>query len=312
MVKMISDFLDGDHISGQFLVNSSAKCVNNQGSAYMNLELKDASGTINGKKWEASAEDETIYVQGNVVYIEGEVLKYKESLQVKILSGTLVDPNDIDVVKFIKQPPVPKEELIKRFNAHVESIKNEDCRKILDYEIKRLSPKLFDYPAAVSVHHDYGSGLLMHTVSMADLGVFLADYYPNVDKDILLTGILLHDMGKTIEFEGPIVYKYSLTGRLLGHISIMVSEIRRAAEGLKLTSEVPLLLEHMVLSHHGSNEFGSPVLPMTKEALLLSLIDNLDSKMVIVEKALDGVNPGEFSQKVYPLDGRCIYRPKEK
>lgn len=312
MVKMISDFLDGDHISGQFLVNSSAKCVNNQGSAYMNLELKDASGTINGKKWEASAEDESIYAQGNVVYIEGEVLKYKESLQVKILSGTLVDSNDIDVVKFIKQPPVPKEELINRFNAHVESIKNEDCRKILDYEIKRLSPELFDYPAAVSVHHDYGSGLLMHTVSMADLGVFLADYYPNVDKDILLTGILLHDMGKTIEFEGPIVYKYSLTGRLLGHISIMVSEIRRAAEGLKLTSEVPLLLEHMVLSHHGSNEFGSPVLPMTKEALLLSLIDNLDSKMVIVEKALDGVNPGEFSQKVYPLDGRCIYKPKEK
>ena len=312
MVKMIIDFNDGDHISGQFLVNSGAKCVNNQGSAYMNLELKDASGTVNAKKWEATIEDENIYQQGNVVYIEGEVLKYKESLQVKILSGEVVNPNDIDVVKFIKQPPVPKEELIKRFNAHVESIQNEDCRKILDYEIKRLSPKLFEYPAAVSVHHDYGSGLLMHTVSMADLGVFLANYYPNVDKDILLTGILLHDMGKTIEFEGPIVYKYSLTGRLLGHISIMVSEIRRAAEGLKLTSEVPLLLEHMVLSHHGSNEFGSPVLPMTKEALLLSLIDNLDSKMVIVEKALDGVNPGEFSQKIYPLDGRCIYKPKEK
>ena len=311
MVKMISDFMDGERISGQFLVSNSAKCVNNSGMAYMNLELKDASGSINAKKWEANADDEALYVTGNVVYIEAEVLKYKESLQVKILNGTKVDIEDIDVVKFIKNPPVPKEELIKRFNAHVESIQNEDCRKILDYEIKRLSPKLFDYPAAVSVHHDYGSGLLMHTVSMADLGVFLASYYPNVNKDILLTGILLHDMGKTIEFEGPIVYKYSLTGRLLGHISIMVSEIRRAAEGLKLTSEVPLLLEHMVLSHHGSNEFGSPVLPMTKEALLLSLIDNLDSKMVIVEKALEGVNPGEFSQKIYPLDNRCIYKPKE-
>ena len=308
---MISEFKDGEHISGQFLVNTSAKGVNNQGSAYMNLELKDASGTINAKKWEANAEDETIYAQGNVVFIDAEVLKYKDSLQVKILSGEVVDPKDIDVVKFIKQPPVPKEELIERFNKHVESIKNEDCRKILDYEIKRLSPKLFEFPAAVSVHHDYGSGLLMHTVSMADLGVYLANYYPNIDKDILLTGILLHDMGKTIEFEGPIVYKYSLTGRLLGHITIMVSEIRRAAEGLKITSEVPLLLEHMVLSHHGSNEFGSPILPMTKEALLLSLIDNLDSKMVIVEKALEGVNPGEFSTKVYPLDNRCIYKPKE-
>ena len=308
---MIADFIDGDHISGQFLVNSSAKCVNNQGSAYMNLELKDASGQLNGKKWEATSEDESIFAQGNVVFIEGEVLKYKDSLQVKILSGEVVDPKDIDVVKFIKQPPVPKEELIARFNKHVESIKNEDCRKILDYLIKRLSPNLFEFPAAVSVHHDYGSGLLMHTVSMADLGVYLSNYYPNVDKDILLTGILLHDMGKTIEFEGPIVYKYSLTGRLLGHITIMVSEIRRAAEGLKITSEVPLLLEHMVLSHHGSNEFGSPILPMTKEALLLSLIDNLDSKMVIVEKALEGVNPGDFSSKVYPLDNRCIYKPKE-
>ena len=102
MVKMISEFKDGEHISGQFLVNTSAKGVNNQGSAYMNLELKDASGTINGKKWEASLEDESIYAQGNVVYIDAEVLKYKDSLQVKILSGEVVDPKDIDVVKFIK------------------------------------------------------------------------------------------------------------------------------------------------------------------------------------------------------------------
>ena len=256
-------------------------------------------------------QDEEIFKVGNVVSIEGEVLKYKESLQIKILSAEAVNPSDIDVVKFIKQPPVNKEELIKRFNAHVESIKNEDCRKILDYLIKRLSPKIFEYPAAVSVHHDYASGLLMHTVSMADHGVYFSNYYPDVDKDILLTGILLHDLGKTIEFEGPIIYKYSLEGRLLGHISLMVSEIRRAAEGLKITSEVPLLLEHMVLSHHGQIEFGSPVLPMTKEALLLSMIDNIDSKMVIVEKALEGVKPGEFSSKVFPLDNRFIYKPKE-
>lgn len=308
---MVSDFNDGDHIYGQFLISNAAKCVNNTGAAYLNLEIRDSSGSINAKKWEANADDEALYVAGSVVYIEGEVLKYKESLQVKILVGKPVDINEVDVTKFVKAPPVPKEELIKRFNTHLESIKNEDCRKILDYLIKRLSPKLFDYPAAVSVHHDYASGLLMHTVSMADLGVFLSNYYPDVDKDILLTGILLHDMGKTIEFEGPVIYKYSLEGKLLGHISLMVSEIRRAAEGLKITSEVPLLLEHMVLSHHGYPEFGSPILPMTKEALLLSLIDNLDSKMVIVQKALENVNPGEFSQKVFPLDNRMIYKPKQ-
>ena len=309
---MISELMDGDHVNGQFLVGNSAKCLNNAGLAYMNLELRDSSGNINAKKWEVTPDEEATLVTGNVVYIDGEVLKYKDSLQLRITSMKKVDNDDIDVAKFIKAPPVPKEELVVRFNKYVESIQNEDCRKILDYLIKRLSPRLLDYPAAVSVHHDYASGLLMHTVSMADLGDFLCKYYQDVDRDILITGILLHDMGKTIEFEGPVIYKYSLEGKLLGHISIMVSEIRRAAEGLKITSETPLLLEHMVLAHHGYPEFGSPVLPMTKEALLLSLIDNLDSKMVIVEKALEGVNPGEFSTKVYPLDNRCIYKPKEE
>lgn len=308
---MISEFSDGDRINGQFLISNSAKCLNNAGAAYMNLELKDSSGTINAKKWEASLEDETNLVIGSVIYLEGDVLKYKDSLQMKLLSYSVVDPKDVDVAKFVKAPPVPKEELIKRFNKYVEGIKNEDCRKILDYLIKRLSPKLFDYPAAVSVHHDYASGLLMHTVSMADIGSYLADYYGDIDKDMLITGILLHDMGKTIEFEGPVIYKYSLEGKLLGHISIMVSEIRRAAEGLKITGEVPLLLEHMVLSHHGSNEFGSPILPLTKEALLLSLIDNLDSKMVFTAKALEGVNPGEFTNKLFPLDNRMMYKPKQ-
>ena len=311
MVKMISEFNDGDRISGQFLIANGSKCLNNAGAAYMNLELRDSSGNINAKKWDASLEDETNLVVGNVIYVEGDILKYKDSLQMKILSAKVVPLEEIDTAKFIKNPPIPKEELVKKFNKYVESIKNEDCKKILDYLIKRLSPKLFDYPAAVSVHHDYASGLLMHTLSMADLGMFIADYYGDIDRDILLTGILLHDMGKTIEFEGPVIYKYSIEGKLLGHISLMVSEIRRAAEGLKITSEVPLLLEHMVLSHHGYNEFGSPVLPMTKEALLLSLIDNLDSKMVIVNKALEGVNPGEFSNKVFPLDNRMIYKPKQ-
>ena len=312
MEKMISELVDGEHFKGQLLVANSAKCVNNVGANYLNLELRDSSGNINGKKWDVSLEDESIFVIGNVVEIEGEVLKYKENLQLKVLSASLVNPDEIDTARFIKQPPVPKEQLVKRFNEYVESIQNEDCRKILDYLIKRLSPNLFEYPAAVSVHHDYASGLLVHTLSMADIAEFMVKHYQNVNRDILLTGVLLHDMGKTIEFEGPIVYKYSLTGKLLGHITIMVSEIRRAAEGLKITSEVPLLLEHMVLSHHGYPEFGSAIMPMTQEALMLSLIDNLDSKMVIVQKALENTNPGEFSQKVFPLDNRIIYKPKEE
>ena len=311
MQKMISEFQELDHIQGQFLVGSVTKGANASGNSYLNVELRDSSGTISAKKWDVFPNDENILVTGDVVFVDGDVIKYKDSLQLKITAVSSVNPEDVDVSKFVKAPPIPKEELVKRFNAHVESIKNEDCRKILDYLIKRMSPKLYEYPAAVSVHHDYMSGLLMHTVSMADIGLFLCDYYKDIDRDILLTGILLHDMGKCIEFEGPAVYKYSLEGKLLGHISIMMAEIRRAAIGLNITSEVPILLEHMVLAHHGQHEFGSPVLPLTKEALLLSLIDNLDSKMVILDKALSAVNPGEFTQKIFPLDNRMFYKPKE-
>ena len=307
---MISEFNEHDHIQGQFLVANITKGVNATGMPYFNVECRDASGSINGKKWDARPEDDNIFVTGAVVLLDAEVIKYKDALQLKILSAESVDINDVDTAKFIKAPPVPKEELIKRFNNHVNSINNPDCRKILDYMIKRLSPKLFEYPAAVSVHHDYASGLLMHTVSMADLGLFLADYYPNINKDILLTGILLHDMGKCIEFEGVAVYKYSLEGKLLGHISIMASEVRNAAEKLNITGETPILLEHMILSHHGSHDFGSPVLPLTKEALLLSLIDNLDSKMVGLEKILESIEPGEFTQKIFSLDNRMFYKPK--
>ena len=145
---------------------------------------------------------------------------------------------------------------------------------------------------------------------MADLASYLYKIY-DADYDILITGCLLHDLGKVIELEGPIVYKYSLEGKLLGHISIMVSEIRKAAQELNITSEIPLLLEHMVLSHHGQPDFGSPIMPLTKEALLLSLIDNLDSKMVVVNKALNDVEPGNFSNKIFPLDKRSFYKPKE-
>ena len=308
---MISEFAERDRIQGQFLVGSVSKGANASGSPYLNVELRDASGSINAKKWEVYAADEQIFLAGNVVLINAEVVKYKEALQLKIIDAEIVDPNDVDTAKFVKAPPIPKEELVKRFNAHVESIKNKDCRAILDYMIKKLSPKLFDYPAAVSVHHDYSSGLLMHTISMADIGNFLADYYNNIDRDLLITGILLHDMGKCIEFEGPAVYKYSLEGKLLGHISIMAAEVKNAAEKLGIEGETPILLEHMVLSHHGQHEFGSPVLPLTQEALLLSLIDNLDSKIVCGQKNLEGVEPGEFSQKIYALDNRMFYNPKK-
>ena len=309
-MKMISEFTDHDRIEGQFLLGSVSKGVNTVGGSYFSVELRDASGQITAKKWDATLDDEQIFVTGNVINVIGETNKYRDALQLKILSASVVPLDEIDVDRFVKAPPISKEELINKFNNYVKSVKNEDCQKLLKYMINKFDDKLYNYPAAVSIHHEYSSGLLVHSLTMADIAAMLCPIY-DADYDLVITGCLLHDMGKIIELEGPIVYKYSLEGKLLGHISIMCAEIRKAAEELKITSEVPVLLEHMVLSHHGQQEFGSPVMPLTKEALLLSLIDNLDSKMVVVSKATEDLEPGSFSTKVFPLDNRSFYKPKK-
>ena len=308
-MKMLCEYVDGEHFSGQLLVSNVSKGTNALGSQYLNMELRDSSASMNAKKWEVAPKDEEIVVSGNVIQVEGEVLKYKESLQLKVLSVKEVSLDEVDASKFLKQPPIPKEELVKKFLGFVNEVKDEDCKKLLNYFINKYSDKIYDYPAASSIHHEYMSGLLVHSTTMAEIAEKLCAIYP-VNKDLVITSILLHDVGKLTELEGPVVYKYSVKGKLIGHISIMAAEIDNAAKELGLTSETPLLLQHAILSHHGQLEYGSPVLPETAEALLLSLIDNLDSKMVITLKALEETKEGEFTNKVYPLDGRTFYKHK--
>ena len=237
-MKMISEFTDHDHIEGQFLLGSVSKGVNTVGGSYFSVELRDASGQITAKKWDATLQDEEVFVTGNVISIVGETNKYRDALQLKILSAEVVPLEEIDVDRFVKAPPISKEELIAKFNSYVSSVKNEDCKKLLNYMIKKYDDKIYSYPAAVSIHHEYSSGLLMHSLTMADIAAYLCKIY-DANYDLLITGCLLHDLGKIIELEGPIVYKYSLEGKLLGHISIMTAEIRKAAEELKLATPLP-------------------------------------------------------------------------
>lgn len=307
---MIKDLYEGERITIQTLIGNVSRGVNATGSPYLNVELRDSSGIIPGKKWEINGEDNDLFVTGNIVEITCEVIKYRDSLQTKILSARKLNIEEVDVSKFLKVPPVSKEKLTERFNDLVKSIKNDDCRAFLDYFINKFGQTFFDSPAAASVHHEFSSGLLMHSVCVAELCDHIANTYPDVNRDLLVTGALLHDMGKMIELEGPAVFHYTLEGKLIGHISIMSQELAKANEILQIKSEVPTLLEHMILSHHGQHEFGSPVLPLTREALILSIVDSLDSKMLILDKAYEAVKPGEFTQKIFPLDNRTFYKAK--
>ncbi|GAA3330076.1 hypothetical protein GCM10020331_081140 [Ectobacillus funiculus] len=155
---------------------------------------------------------------------------------------------------------------------------NPNIQRITRHLLKKISRCLFDYPAATKNHHEFISGLAYHVVSMLDLAKAIASLYPSLDKDLLYAGVILHDLGKVIELSGPISTSYTVEGNLLGHISIMVSEIAKAAEELNIQGEEIVILQHLVLSHHGKAEWGSPKPPLVREAEVLHYIDNLDAK----------------------------------
>lgn len=310
-MKLIKELVDGDRLILQALVGQTSQGTNKSGTPYLNIELRDSSGSLPSKKWEIEDEDKDIFVSGNIVEVMIEIINYNSSLQGKILRAKPLSVDEVDVSRFVKAPPIPKEELVERFNRLVNSIKDKDCKLILDYFIKKFGQKIYDAPAASSVHHEFGSGLLMHSVSLAEHADYFSKYYKDINRDLIVTGALIHDFGKMIELEGPAVYRYSVEGKLLGHISIMCGEIRIAQKELGITSEIPLLLEHIVLSHHGQLEFGSPIMPLTREALLISMIDNLDSKMLVLDKAYEDIDDGEFTQKIFSLDNRSFYKTKK-
>ena len=200
----------------------------------------------------------------------------------------------------------------KRLDAYLNSFKDKDVEKITKAVIAHFYDKYITYPAAVKIHHEFGSGILHHSLAMADLAEDIAKRYPQVDRDLLVAGALMHDIGKTIEYENPLMPVQTVEGKLCGHIAIMYAEFKKIVDELNIKSEVPILLEHMILAHHGKMEWGSPVNPATREAWLLSQIDLIDSHMMVLDKALDPVKEGEFTPRLWVMDDVSFYKPKKR
>ena len=311
-MKLVKELVDRDEISMPLLVVSSTKGTTDKGLSYLNITFQDKSGTIEAKKWDASDEDLRTLVAGSVVNVVGIVNLYKNQPQLKIVNVTKVDPKTVDMNAFARVSPIPLEELKARLDKYLNSFKDKDVEKITKAVISHFYERYITYPGAVKVHHEFGSGILHHSLFMADVADAIAKIYTQVDRDILVAGALLHDIGKTIEYENPIAPIQTAEGKLCGHVAIGYAEFKRIVDELDIKSEVPLLLEHMILAHHGSLEFGSPVMPATREALLLSEIDMLDSRQMILDKALDTVNEGEFTQRLWMMDDTSFYKPKKR
>ena len=313
-MKYINELVEHDHLDDAYLVINCTKGTSNAGMPYLSITFQDKTGVIEGKKWDATDNDTDIFQPGNIVKLSGEVISYRTALQIKVVSGEKINTDFIDVREYTMSAPIPQDALEKSLNKYVESINNPTCKSILSTILNEVYDDFVKFPAAVRNHHEYANGLLHHTVSMAHLADLVCSQYPQANRDILITGVILHDLGKTIELSGPIIPKYTLEGKLIGHISIMQSLIRETCKKLHIDSKVDetgLLLEHMILAHHGKYEFGSPVLPLTREALLLNMVDDMDAKMTILDKALAQVDEGEFTTRIFALDDRCFYKPKK-
>lgn len=312
-MKWINELTDGDHVYGPLLVVGVSKGTTDKGLSYLNITFQDKTGNIEAKKWDVTEDDLDTVVPGGVIYVEGIVNLYKGQPQVKVTGVSKVnDLSEVDLTNFQKVSPIPLDEMKKKLDYYLNSFKDKDVEKITKAVISHFYDKYITYPAAVKIHHEFGSGILHHSLTMADVAEQVSKIYPRVDRDLLVAGALMHDIGKTIEYENPLTPSQTLEGKLIGHISIMYAEFKKIVDDLHIESEVPVLLEHMILAHHGKLEFGSPVLPCTREALLLSMIDLMDSKMMILDKAYDATKDGEWTEKLWMLDNMKFYKPKQR
>lgn len=324
----ISEIKDGESVYGQFLVSDCKKGVTAKGDSYLTIVLQDYSGTVEGKKWTVGPDDLEIFAKGTVVQVSGVANFYRNALQLKIEHGEPVVAAGIDWSRFVQHAPVEKEVLTKKLNMYLKSFADPDVRALTEAMLEKFKDRYFDWPAAAKNHHDYVSGLLYHSLTMADLAAKVCQIYPSLNRDIVIAGALLHDIGKCVELSGPNATSYTIEGKLLGHIAIGQAELRQVAKKLGMydyddlpeeektpasplwhKKELAIVFEHIILSHHGIPEYGSSVRPLTREAQAVSMIDDMDAKMMILEKAYEPIECGEFTPKLFTMDDRYFYKP---
>ncbi|MFD2208418.1 3'-5' exoribonuclease YhaM [Virgibacillus halophilus] len=310
MQKGIMQYKIGDAFDGFMMIKESVKGLTSNGKPFLTLILRDVSGQIEAKLWDATAEDSKVYTAEQIIHIKGEVIQFRDKAQLKIFGIRPAQPADgVRVADFVEKAPVPMEELQEKLTAAIFEMENPALQRIVRAFIKKYQEPLLLYPAATKNHHEYASGLAHHIVSMLAIARELSLLYPDINRDLLYAGIILHDIGKLKELSSVATPTYTLPGKLIGHIPIMVEEIGKVAAELQIEGEEVLILQHMVLSHHGKAEWGSPKPPLVREAEILHFIDLIDAKMNMLNRALKNVRPGEFTERLFAMDNRSFYKP---
>ncbi|HEX5235320.1 MAG TPA: HD domain-containing protein [Silvibacterium sp.] len=266
-------------ITAFFCVAGKQPRSKKDGSIYFALTLADRSGQIEARMWETAEAGE--FVAGDIVKLRGQVCRYQEKLQVNVERIRRAEPDEFELGDFVPRTERDIDELWAELNGWVESFSDPHLKALLRsfLDDAEIAAALREAPAAKSMHHAWIGGLLEHVVSLLGICDLAAKHY-KIHRDLLLTGAVLHDIGKLQELRWGTSFDYTLEGQLLGHITIGVGMIERKMDGLPdFPPALRVLVSHLVLSHHGRYEFGSPKLPMIPEAVLLHYLDDMDAKM---------------------------------
>ena len=297
---------------GFLLVRSAEKRKDVKGNDYADMNLTDRTGEINCKIWNWEPETE-IPESGSAVKVRGTVQEYNGRLQLRVERWRMSTPEDaVDMSLLVPCAPRSPEEMMAEIRETVQSFRSENLRKLTEGMLEQTGKDLYWFPAAQRMHHAERGGLLHHTTDMLKLAKAMLEIYPWLNRDLLLAGVILHDLAKMDELKSDKagnVTDYTREGQLLGHLVRGITNLNRVADSLGIHGETVVLLEHMLLSHHGESEYGSPKAPMFPEAEALHWIDITDARMNTMKSAEDKTPEGAFSEKIFSLDRR-IYHPK--
>jgi 3'-5' exoribonuclease len=288
--QFIADLRDGQPVASTFLVRSKEIRTSPRTSrSWLQLELADRSGAISAKMWDGFDAVATLFERDDVVKVRGRAKLYNEQLELAVDYLAPVAEKDYELADFLPHTKQDVGRLYIRLNEAVHAAENPWVKALLVsiVEDASIAPKLKRAPAAMTMHHAYIGGLLEHVVSLIDLSRLVASHYPELNRDLLLAGIVLHDIGKIEELSCARGFGYTTEGQLLGHIALGQAIVRRKIEAIAdFPRPLAAVIEHLILSHHGSLEFGSPRLPLTREAVALHFLDDMDSKMAAIETTM--------------------------
>jgi 3'-5' exoribonuclease len=292
--RLITELQPQVQVDQVFLATHKQLRPNRNGQLYLQVDLADKSGAITGRLWNASDDDFNAFEDGDYVRVEGHTQLYSGSLQLIFTAIERVDSRTVDESEFRVLAEADVDRLWAELRSITDTIRSAPLRALVGELIadEKLCAAFCRCPAGVKHHHAYAGGLLDHVVNLLRLADRIAPLYPPLDRDLLLAGVLVHDIGKTVELESEKGFSYTDSGQLLGHVLLgleIVDEKIRAIEertGTAFDAETAVRIKHMIASHHGQLDFGAAKVPMTLEAVALHHIDHLDAKMAAVIQLL--------------------------